>query len=55
MCQPSDVVLLPFPFSDFSAQKKRPVLVLKAENMSSGTNNVTIGLRGRFSVGTKRF
>lgn len=33
MYQPSDVVLLPFPFSDLSAQKKRPVLILKAENM----------------------
>lgn len=31
-CRPSDVVLLPFPFSDLSAQKKRPVLILKAEN-----------------------
>lgn len=32
MCQPSDVVLLPFPFSDLSAHKKRPVLILKAAN-----------------------
>lgn len=33
MCQPSDVVLLPFPFSDLSAHKKRPVLILKAANV----------------------
>lgn len=33
MYQPSDVVLLPFPFSDLSAHKKRPVLILKAENV----------------------
>ncbi len=32
MCQPSEVVLLPFPFSDLSASKKRPVLILKAAN-----------------------
>ena len=30
--QPSDLVLLPFPFSDLSAQKKRPVLVMTAPN-----------------------
>ncbi len=29
---PSDVVLLPFPFSDLSANKKRPVLILRAAN-----------------------
>ncbi|MBU0501425.1 MAG: type II toxin-antitoxin system PemK/MazF family toxin [Gammaproteobacteria bacterium] len=33
MYQPSDVVLLPFPFSDLSAHKKRPVLILKAANI----------------------
>lgn len=33
MYQPSDVVLLPFPFSDLSAHKKRPVLIMKAENV----------------------
>jgi mRNA interferase MazF len=32
MYQPSDVILLPFPFSDLSAHKKRPVLILKPEN-----------------------
>jgi mRNA interferase MazF len=33
MCQPSEVVLLPFPFSDLSAHKKRPVLILQAANL----------------------
>nr|VFJ45276.1 MAG: mRNA interferase MazF [Candidatus Kentron sp. DK] len=33
MYQPSDVVLLPFPFSDLTAHKKRPVLVLQAVNL----------------------
>ncbi len=33
MYLPSDVVLLPFPFSDLSASKKRPVLILKAANL----------------------
>lgn len=32
MCLPSDIVLLPFPFSDLSAHKKRPVLILRASN-----------------------
>jgi len=32
MYRPSDVVLLPFPFTDLSAHKKRPVLILQAAN-----------------------
>jgi mRNA interferase MazF len=32
MYQPSDVVLLPFPFSDLSASKKRPVLIMQSAN-----------------------
>lgn len=32
MYQRSEIVLLPFPFSDLSANKKRPVLILKAPN-----------------------
>lgn len=32
MFQPSEVVLLPFPFTDLSASKKRPVLILKTPN-----------------------
>lgn len=32
MYQASDIVLLPFPYSDLSASKKRPVLILKTPN-----------------------
>ena len=32
MYQPREVVLLPFPFTDLSANKKRPVLILKLPN-----------------------
>jgi hypothetical protein len=32
MYQPSNIVLLPFPFTDLSASKKRPVLIVKAPN-----------------------
>ncbi len=32
MYQPSEVVLLPFPFTDLSASKKRPVLILEKPN-----------------------
>lgn len=33
MYQPSEIVLLPFPFSDLPANKKRPVLIMKAANL----------------------
>jgi hypothetical protein len=35
MYLPSEIVLLPFPFTDLSANKKRPVLIFKKSNFQS--------------------
>ena len=50
MPQPSEIVLLPFPFSDLSSTKLRPVLVLLASNLQGDflAAQVTSQLRNSF-------
>jgi mRNA interferase MazF len=59
MYQPSEVVLLPFPFTDLSASKKRPVLILKKPNFQGDFLAVQItsqsGYEKFFSITSGRF
>ena len=48
MYQPREVVLLPFPFTDLSANKKRPVLILKSSNFQGDFLAVQITSQSNF-------
>lgn len=62
MYQPREVVLLPFPFSDLSTNKKWPVLILKSSNFQgdflavqitsqSGFENAVLLQQDDFEIG----
>ena len=42
--QPFDVVLLPFPYSDKSAEQRRPTLVLSRPEMSAATGLLWVAM-----------
>ena len=45
---PSDIVLLPFPFTALSASKRRPVLILKESNAQGDFLAVQITSQTRY-------
>lgn len=44
MFQRGDVVLVPFPFTDLSSTKTRPVVVLSVDEFESATGDLTVAM-----------
>lgn len=44
MYQKGDIVLVPFPFTDLSATKTRPAVVVSVEEFEKETGNVTVAM-----------
>src|SRR3990170_1841408 len=40
--EPGDIVLVPFPFTDLTAAKRRPVLVLSSRDFNAGLNDFIV-------------
>lgn len=43
-CKPGDVVIVPFPFTDRRATKRRPALVCSAEPFNHSANHVVLAM-----------
>ena len=43
-CEPFDVIVVPFPFTDKAASKRRPALVLSAAAFSSATGHIVLAM-----------
>lgn len=41
-CEPGDVVLVRFPFTDLTAAKKRPAVILSPEDLTNRYNDVVL-------------
>jgi mRNA-degrading endonuclease toxin of MazEF toxin-antitoxin module len=43
-CRPYDVVIVPFPFTDRRASKRRPALALSTERFSAGSGHTVLAM-----------
>ncbi len=48
-----EIVLLPFPFTDLSARKKRPAVVISPTSYNSGPDTVVLFMTSKMDVSSK--
>lgn len=48
-----DIVLLPFPFTDLSASKKRPAVVISPTSYNSGADTVVLFMTSKMDISPK--